>query len=217
MDPVTIRVKQGDMVTLKIDTDESGEFHLHGYDIEQQIEENKVSDFYFVADATGRFRITLHPIGQDGHNEEETEGHHGHESKGEGADIHGEIFMSEVLRTGDTFSFLVTSDFPDQTIPFHSHLYPEVAGSIIVSHDGPESDSTTIQVKDLSAHPHEVTVRPGTTIVWKNAGPDDHMIASGFHSGHVNSEGTHAAEKDGHAKHDDGEEIALGFLEVGPR
>ncbi len=30
----TIQGKQGDMVTLKIDTEEAGEFHLYGYDIE---------------------------------------------------------------------------------------------------------------------------------------------------------------------------------------
>ena len=33
MDPETIKVKQGDMVTLKILANEGGEFHLHTYDI----------------------------------------------------------------------------------------------------------------------------------------------------------------------------------------
>ena len=60
MNPETIRVKQGDRVTLKIQAEEAGEYHLHGYDIEQDIEEDEVANFYFVADATGRFRITFH-------------------------------------------------------------------------------------------------------------------------------------------------------------
>ena len=82
MDPGTIRVKQGDMVTLKIDTEESGEFHLHGYDIEQDVDENEVGNLYFVADATGRFRITFHHKGED------EEGDHGHDDEeGEEVDI----------------------------------------------------------------------------------------------------------------------------------
>ena len=58
--PGTIQVGQGDTVTLKFETDEPGEIHLHGYDIEKDIEPNVVVDLMFVADATGRFRITFH-------------------------------------------------------------------------------------------------------------------------------------------------------------
>jgi hypothetical protein len=88
MDPGTIRVKQGDMVTLKIDTEESGEFHLHGYDIEQDVYENEVGNLYFVADATGRFRITFHHKGEDEDGKEDKEGDHGHDDEeGEEVDI----------------------------------------------------------------------------------------------------------------------------------
>jgi hypothetical protein len=52
MNPGTIRVKQGDMVPLKIDAEDDGKFHLHGYDIEQDIDGDAVVSFYFVADAT---------------------------------------------------------------------------------------------------------------------------------------------------------------------
>ena len=38
MEPETINVKQGDMVTLKILADDGGEFHLHTYDIESEIQ-----------------------------------------------------------------------------------------------------------------------------------------------------------------------------------
>ena len=85
MDPGTIRVKQGDMVTLKIDAEESGEFHLHGYDIEQKIDEDEVANFYFVADATGRFRITFHHTEED--KQEEKEGDHGHDGEEEGEEV----------------------------------------------------------------------------------------------------------------------------------
>lgn len=77
--PETVKVKQGDMVTLQIQVEESGEFHLHGYDIEKEIEAGEITDFFFVADATGRFRITFHHSG-------EGEGEHG----AEGAQQEGE-------------------------------------------------------------------------------------------------------------------------------
>ena len=49
--PETLRVKQGDKVTLRIDTDDPGEFHLHGYDIERDVSPKRVVDLYFVAHA----------------------------------------------------------------------------------------------------------------------------------------------------------------------
>ena len=60
MSPEAVRVKQGDTVTLKISAEEPGEFHLHGYDLEVDVEPAEGADMVFVADATGRFRITFH-------------------------------------------------------------------------------------------------------------------------------------------------------------
>ena len=75
MSPETIKVKQGDMVTLKIQVEEAGEFHLHGYDIEKDIEPGEVTDFFILADATGRFKITFHHSeeGEEEHEDEEDE------------------------------------------------------------------------------------------------------------------------------------------------
>ena len=58
--PETIRVKQGDDVTLKLETDRPGSFHIHGYDLEKESAVGEVTEFQFVATATGRFRITFH-------------------------------------------------------------------------------------------------------------------------------------------------------------
>lgn len=87
MTPGTIRVKQGDMVTLKIDAQEDGEFHLHGYDIEQDIDADEVANFYFVADATGRFKITFHHSGEDDEKKEDKDGDHHEKEEGEEIDI----------------------------------------------------------------------------------------------------------------------------------
>ena len=85
MNPGTIRVKQGDRVTLKIDAEDDGEFHLHGYDIEQNIDGDAAASFYFVADATGRFKITFHHSKKG--DDEHKEGNHGHEEEDAEFDI----------------------------------------------------------------------------------------------------------------------------------
>lgn len=87
MNPETIEVIQGDMVTLKILADEGGEFHLHTYDIEMDIEASSETDFFFVAEATGRFKITYHPQGESEHNEEEKEGEEEHDQQDETREI----------------------------------------------------------------------------------------------------------------------------------
>ena len=58
--PETIRVKQGDDVALKLETDRPGSFHIHGYDLEKEAVVGEVTEFQFMANATGRFRITFH-------------------------------------------------------------------------------------------------------------------------------------------------------------
>lgn len=87
MNPETIEVIQGDMVTLKILANEGGEFHLHTYDIEMDIEASSETDFFFVAEATGRFKITYHPQGESEHNEEEKEGEEEHDQQDEAGEI----------------------------------------------------------------------------------------------------------------------------------
>ena len=71
MTPETLKVKQGDTVTLKIEGDVPGDFHLHTYDIETAVAEHGPTDMTFVADATGRFRITYHAQGEEEHQGDE--------------------------------------------------------------------------------------------------------------------------------------------------
>ncbi len=62
----TITVNQGDTVTLNLSTDSAGVFHLHGYDLRARVEAGGRGFIKFVADATGRFEIALHPT-ETGH------------------------------------------------------------------------------------------------------------------------------------------------------
>ena len=61
-----LEVRQNDKLTLNIVADEPGEFHLHGYDYEENISPSKVTKLVFEANATGKFNITFHPSGEHG-------------------------------------------------------------------------------------------------------------------------------------------------------
>jgi hypothetical protein len=57
-----VRVKQGDVVTLRWSVDQPAILHLHGYDIERRVEPGAVGEMSFTAGATGRFPVHSHPV-----------------------------------------------------------------------------------------------------------------------------------------------------------
>jgi hypothetical protein len=63
-----IRVRQGDVVTLRWRSDRATVLHLHGYDIERKVEPSGVTEMVFTAHATGRFAVSEHqPQAGGGH------------------------------------------------------------------------------------------------------------------------------------------------------
>ena len=60
MRPVEISVNQDDSVTLRLSSDRPMEIHLHGYDVEQEVEPGQKASLRFRADLTGRFEIEDH-------------------------------------------------------------------------------------------------------------------------------------------------------------
>ena len=76
LDPGIIKVGQNDTVTLKIEADKPGSIHLHGYDLEQDVTSGDITEFVFLADASGRFRIAFHSAEVDHH---QASGAHHHE------------------------------------------------------------------------------------------------------------------------------------------
>ena len=204
MDPETIKVKQGDMVTLKIFSNEGGEFHLHTYDIEADIPADQETDFYFVADATGRFKITYHPMAENKHRENK----HG------GGDSHGGIFESDSIAPGESFSFEIHKHLAGKTIPFHSHLRPALNGSITVAHASDQNGSVAIEYTDEGAEPHKVDVAPGTVVTWTNNSSIPQTVISGHHADMAMGE--HKPDKHKTDEHKEGEEVVIGLLEVQP-
>ena len=188
LDPETIKVNQGDMVTLKIEADKRGEFHIHGYDIQQDVGAGEVTDFFFEADTTGRFKIAFHSLDEGNH---------------------GKIFQSAILEPGDSFTFRVPHHLEGETIPYHSHLHPETSGSIHISDDAPAYDQVSVEIRDMAIHPGETIVRPGTTIIWTNNDSVSQTVHSGHHENMSPGENGHGEEER--------EETEIGILEVRPR
>ncbi|CAA9446366.1 MAG: hypothetical protein AVDCRST_MAG78-2915 [uncultured Rubrobacteraceae bacterium] len=60
MSPEEISVEEGDRVNLQITADEPLEFHLHGYDLEEEVEPGEPAELSFDATTTGRFEIENH-------------------------------------------------------------------------------------------------------------------------------------------------------------
>ena len=55
-----LEVKQDDLVTFNVTSDEVASFHLHGYDHELELVPQVTGSLRFTADATGSFPITIH-------------------------------------------------------------------------------------------------------------------------------------------------------------
>ncbi len=60
MSPDEVSVHEDDRVTLHISSDKPMEFHVHGYDMEQEIKPGAPADLHFRADLTGRFEMEDH-------------------------------------------------------------------------------------------------------------------------------------------------------------
>ncbi len=57
--PDTLKVTQGDQVSINITSDEPEELHLHGYDKSVPLEASKAAQLTFTANLTGRFPYEL--------------------------------------------------------------------------------------------------------------------------------------------------------------
>ena len=62
-DESTLTVNQNDTVTIDWTSDMPLLVHLHGYNIETQLEPGVAAAMEFVADATGRYDIAIHAAG----------------------------------------------------------------------------------------------------------------------------------------------------------
>ncbi len=59
-EPAELAYSQGDEVNIVVKADEESEFHLHGYDIEEEATPEKPAEFQFTADIEGKFELEDH-------------------------------------------------------------------------------------------------------------------------------------------------------------
>ena len=79
-----IKVNQGDHVTINVESDAKGGFHIHGYDLFNEVAPDTPLTFDFEAAATGKFEIMFHPFSlasdmDEGHGGVESHGHEDHD------------------------------------------------------------------------------------------------------------------------------------------
>ncbi len=60
MSPAKVSVTEGDQVNLQITSDHPIEFHLHGYDLEEEVQPGEPGELSFEATMTGQFPIEDH-------------------------------------------------------------------------------------------------------------------------------------------------------------
>ena len=60
--PKKLKVQHKDFVKLNITTDQNTKIHIHGYDIEKELQRGSFELIEFEATATGRFSITIHSV-----------------------------------------------------------------------------------------------------------------------------------------------------------
>lgn len=61
---LTLTYSEGDQIRFKVKSDTSGEIHVHGYDIEKEVEAGGSVSFNFPATIEGGFEAELHGGGQ---------------------------------------------------------------------------------------------------------------------------------------------------------
>ncbi|MAG36937.1 MAG: hypothetical protein CL878_11940 [Dehalococcoidia bacterium] len=124
-----------------------------------------------------------------------TEAQHSSEAMQMDVNEHAAIFTSQGLKHDETFTFQVTEMHRGLIIPYHSHLTGEHLGKITVSDDAELSGRVEIRIHENAFHPAEVTVKPGTTLVWTN---HDDVLQTVTSGPHPDAEHDHEAAEDSH-------------------
>ena len=90
----------------------------------------------------------------------------------------GALFEGGTINPGEEYSFIFGHGLEDSAVPYHNHLSPELGGTVMVTEDAPEGD-VEIEVTATGYSPANVMVRPGSAVVWHNAGDTVEAVHSG--------------------------------------
>ena len=121
-------------------------------------------------------KITGKPSLKDNHDD----GHnHSHGHSDIDVEAHGAIFASELLSAGEKFSTTISQELNNIEIPYHDHMNHDITGTIRISDEG-VSGQVKVMIHETSLMPSDISVQPGTTIIWTNYSKGQHAITSGI-------------------------------------
>ena len=122
-----LQVNQDDIVTLIVSSDVPVSFHLHGYDLEQEVEPGTPAEVIFTANATGSFPFTVHELaptmamdGVDSTHPSTVEAPEGMSVRVEAHPDEVSGFNVRLITTGFTFA---PEEVNREPVPGHGHAH----------------------------------------------------------------------------------------------
>ena len=87
------------------------------------------------------------------------------------------LFKSSNLTQGETFSYTFQEV---GTVDYFCELHPtQMQATISVIEDAEISERDTVEMQNLQFNPDQLTIAPGTEIVWINRDSESHTVVSG--------------------------------------
>lgn len=198
--PENIKTIEKSQLTINIKSDTNGSIHFHGYDLESIVTKDELSVIEMNLNATGSFPIAFH-------SSESSSKHDTHHSDlidlSAGDNEHGQLFESEMLMNGQTYSYKIPDNLSAQTILFHDHMSHGLPGEIMVINKRNISE-IKIYFENNTFSPSKIIAAPRSTVTWVNKSKEQIKIVSGAPPVIENKKHVH-------------DEIIIGKLIVNPR
>ncbi len=151
----TWQVNADDRVTMIVRSDEPVNFHLHGYDFEEDIEPGDPATFIFTANATGSFPITIHhaaPSAMDDHSAGHAEAIEGPEGMSVSVEAVPDTVSGINVHISTTNFMFAGQEAGSDHVPGHGHAHLYVDGVKVGRPYGPDYHVASVE-------PGERTVR----------------------------------------------------------
>lgn len=86
-------------------------------------------------------------------------------------------FNSGRIAPDESFSYTFDEE---GTVEYYCEIHaPDMQGEITVSSSADSTQSDTVIMENLQFNPSELTVAPGTEVIWINQDNEDHTVVSG--------------------------------------
>ncbi|MFB6272967.1 MAG: hypothetical protein ABEL51_08755 [Salinibacter sp.] len=88
----------------------------------------------------------------------------------------GPTFDSGDIASGETFNFT----FQDKGTEYYCTIHgDDMEGKVTIDSDADKSGTVNVSMENTSYNPQQVTIQPGTEVVWTNNDSFAHTVTSG--------------------------------------